>query len=163
MEAQNVLFAIAEISIGLAGFSGLVAAFSQRQGQTWRSDQKTRIVFLVVLSFSMIVASLMPPALSEWSSDASVIWGIPMIAFSSLAMGLLIYWIIVSRAQGYKIQFPRASIPMLAVATVLQLMVFLSGLGVILPHSPGLFIFGLLAILIFVANVFLALLNTMWD
>ena len=163
MDTQNVLFAIAEVSIGLAGFSGLVAAFSQRQGQAWRGDQKTRIVFLVVLSFGMIVTSLMPPALSEWSNAPSMIWGIPMTTYSILALGLLAYWVTVSRRQGYKIQFPKASYPILLLATVLQVTVLLSGLGIFLPYSSGLFVLGFLAILIFGANVFLALLNTIWE
>jgi len=54
---EDALFSIAEIGIGLAGFSGLVAAFVQHPGQTWRADQKARIVFLILLSFGLIVAA----------------------------------------------------------------------------------------------------------
>jgi hypothetical protein len=86
-----------------------------------------------------------------------------MTLYSILALGLLAYWMTVSRKQGYKIQFPKASYPILALATILQAAVLLSGLGIFLPYSSSLFVFGFLAILIFGANVFLALLNTIWE
>jgi hypothetical protein len=152
MNPQDILITIAEISIGLAGFSGLVAAFTQKQNRGWRSDQKTRIVFLIALSFGMIVTSLLPFAISDWSSEPRHVWGIPMVLYSTIVLGLLAYWITVSRKNGYQIQFPLASYPILVVGTVLQILVLISGLGLFMPYSPGLFVY-----------VFLALLNTIWE
>ena len=163
MNPQDILITIAEISIGLAGFSGLVAAFTHKANQGWRPDQKTRIIFLITLSFGMIVTSLLPFAISDWSSEPSHIWGIPMILYSTLVLCLLVYWVTVTRKNDYKIQFPYASYPIMVVGTILQILVLLSGLGVFMPYSPGLFVLGFLGILVFGANVFLALLNTTWE
>jgi hypothetical protein len=160
---EDALQSIAEIAIGLAGFSGLVAAFSQRPGQSWRADQKTRIVFLVILSFGMIICALLPYAMSGISDAPALVWGIPMVSYSITAIGLLGYWIVLSRRRGYKLQFPLVSIPIVAGSASLQVVVLLSGFGLIWPYSPTLFVFGLLSILLFGANMFLALLHITWS
>jgi hypothetical protein len=163
MTPQDSLFAIAEIGIGLAGFSGLVAAFVQHSGQTWRLDQKTRIVLLIMLSFGMIVCALIPYALSGVTNSPDLIWGLPMIAFSILCISLLGYWIRVSRKHGFRLLFPFISVPVLTIAAALQVLAFLSGIGVVYPYSPALFVFGLLSVLVFGANIFLALLYSIWE
>jgi len=163
MTPQDALFSIAEIGIGLAGFSGLVAAFLQPSGHKWRPEQKTRIVFLIVLSFGMIVCSLAPYALAGIGNSPALVWGVPMVAFSSLGIGLVIYWMMASRRPEFKLRFPLFSIPIVIVATALQVAAFLSGLGLIFPYSQTLFVFGFLSVLVFGANVFLALLYSVWE
>lgn len=163
MAPEDSLFAIAEIGIGLAGFSGLVAAFVEHSGQSWRADQKTRIVLLIILSFGMIVSALLPYALSGINTSPALVWGIPMIAFSSLCMILAGYWIAASLKHGFKLLFPMFSIPILTGAMILEVMTFLSGLGWILPYSPTVFVSGLLLVLVFGANIFLALLYSIWN
>jgi len=86
-----------------------------------------------------------------------------MVLYSTLVLALLTYWVIVSRKNGYTIQFPYASYPIMLIGAILQLLVLLSGLGILLPYSPGLFVLGFLGIFVFAANVFLALLNTIWE
>jgi len=163
MTPEESLASIAEIGIGLAGFSGLVAAFVQHSGESWRADQKARIVLLIALSFGLIVCALAPYALSGVSTSPAVVWGAPMVAFSALCMGLLVHWIAVSRKRGFKLQFPLLSIPIISVAAAIQVLAFVSGLGWILPYSPAVFVFGFLSILVFGAIVFLALLHTIWE
>ena len=48
------------------------------------------------------------------------------------------------------------------IAAGLQVVAGLSGLGLIFPFSPVIFIFGLLAILLFSGTMFLALLHITW-
>ena len=163
MAPEDSLFSIAEISIGLAGFSGLVAAFVQHSGKPWRADQKTRIGLLIALSFGMIVAALAPYALSGVSTSPAVVWGAPMIGFSVLTIALLGHWIVVSRRFGFKLQFPTLSVPVLCAATGLQGIALLSGLGWVWPYSPTIMVFGFLSVLLFGAIVFMALLNTIWE
>ena len=162
MTPQDALLSIAEIAIGLAGFSGLVAAFGQRPGPSWKDDQKTRLVFLVIRSFAMIIAAILPFALSGISDSPALIWGLPMVAYSMVALTLLVYWIVLARRRNYNLQFPVVSLVIILIATGLQVLAGLSGLGLIFPFSPVIFVFGLLAILLFSANMFLALLHITW-
>jgi len=163
MTPEDALFSIAEISIGLAGFSGLVAAFVQHEGQSWRLDQKTRIVLLIVLSFGVIVSALTPYALSGISTSPALIWGVPLVAFSVLCIGLLVFWTVLSRRHGFTLLFPLTSIPILLVATTLQVVALLSGLGLIFPYSSTVLVLGFLSVLVFGANMFLALLYSIWE
>jgi peptidoglycan/LPS O-acetylase OafA/YrhL len=163
MTPEDSLFSIAEISIGLAGFSGLVAAFVQHPGQSWRADQKARIVLLVALSFGMIIAALAPYALSGISTSPALVWGAPMVTFSTLCIALLTHWVVVARKRDFKLQFPLISIPTIAAAAALQILAFLSGWGWIFPYSPAVFVLGLLSVLVFGAIVFLALLDSIWE
>lgn len=162
MTPQDSLLPIAEIGIGLAGFSGLVAAFVQHSGQAWRLEQKARIILLIILSFGLMVAALMPYALSGLSSSPALIWGVPMIAFSLLCFSLLYYWIRISRKHRFRLHYPMVSIPVMVFAASLQIMCLLSGFGLIFPYSTTLFVLGLLSVLTFGANIFLALLQSIW-
>lgn len=162
MTPGDALLSIAEIAIGLAGFSGLVAAFGQRPGYAWKGDQKTRIVFLVILSFAMIITAILPFALSGISDSPALVWGVPMVAYSAVALTLLSYWVVLARRHNYSLQFPVVSKLIMFVAAGLQIVAALSGLGLIFPFSPVIFIFGLLAILLFSATMFLALLHITW-
>ena len=163
MTPQDALFSIAEIGIGLAGFSGLVAAFIQPTGHSWRPEQKTRIVLLILLSFGIIVCALAPYPLTGISESPALVWGAPMITFSILSIVLCVYWVSVSRRRGFKLQFPWFSTPIIFFALVLQVTVLLSGLGLIFPYSPTIFVFGFLSVLVFGANLFLALLYSIWN
>jgi hypothetical protein len=163
MAPEDTLFSIAEISIGLAGFSGLVAAFVQQEGQSWKPDQKARIVLLIVLSFGMVVCSMAPYALSGISAAPAIVWGVPMTVFGILTWMLLGYWVVVARKHHFRLQFPLLSIPTLCAAAALQAACLLSGIGLFLPYSPTLFVFGFLSVLLFGAILFLALLNSIWN
>ncbi|MCB1670568.1 MAG: hypothetical protein R3F41_20490 [Gammaproteobacteria bacterium] len=162
MTPEDSLLAISEIGIGLAGFSGLVAAFVQHSGQEWRLEQKARIVLLIILSFGLMISSLIPFALSGINDSPALVWGTPMVAFSLLCLSLLVVWIRTSRKYGFRLYFPFISLPIMSVASTLQVIGILSGIGLIFPYSPTLFVFCLLSVLIFGANIFLALLYSIW-
>jgi hypothetical protein len=163
MAPVDVLQSIAEIAIGLAGFSGLVAAFAQRPGHTWKGDQKVRIVILVILSFGMMIAALLPFALSGISESEAVVWGVPMVSFSTVALFMLGYWAFKARKYGFRLQFPFISLPIIALASTMQIVTLLSGFGLIVPYSPAVLVAGMLSVLLFAATMFLALLHITWN
>ncbi len=163
MVPEDALAAFAEIGIGLAGFSGLVAAFVQHSGEPWREDQKARIVLLIVMSFGMIICALLPYALTGISTAPALVWGLPMVIFSALCIGLLAHWALLARSRGFSLRFPWISVPVLLVAGGLQLLSLLSGLGLVFPYSPTIFLLGFLTLLVFGALVFLALLSSIWN
>jgi len=162
MAPEDALFAITEVSIGLAGFSGLVAAFVQHEGKAWQRDQKARIVLLIVMSFGTIACALAPYALSGFTASPAIVWGIPMVTFSMLSMALLVHWVVLSRQYNFRLHFPWVSLPVLTAAVLLQIVNFCSGLGLVYPYSSALFVLGFLSVLVFGAIVFLALLESVW-
>ena len=76
MEHQEELLNIAEISIAIAGFSGLMAAFLQRGGL--EKLDRVRFVNLFVTAFSTLVLAYVPIVVADLSV---AIW-----SYSSLAM-----------------------------------------------------------------------------
>jgi len=104
-----------------------------------------------------------PYALAGINQSPALVWGVPMVVFSLLSMVVLTYWMGVSRRRGFKLQFPWISTPIIFVAASLQITAFLSGLGLIMPYSSTIFVFGFLSVLVFGANVFLALLYSIWN
>ena len=163
MAPEDVLQSIAEIGIGLAGFSGLVAAFAQRPGHTWKGEQKVRIVILVILSFGMMIGALLPFALTGISESEALVWGVPMVGFSAVALTMQGYWSVKARKYGFKLQFPLVSLPIITLASTMQVITMLSGFGLIFPYSPAVFVSGMLSVLLFTATMFLALLHITWN
>ena len=88
MDGQDELLTIAEIAVGLAGFSGVVAAFIQR-GSLSAAD-RLRFVALFVTAFTALVLAFVPIMLAYggfqdenlWhlSSTVMVLIGLPVIA-----------------------------------------------------------------------------------
>ena len=60
MEPSDALFNVVEASIALAGFAGIVTALGQRSSGRWRSNDRARIV-------DLLVATLIPFGLSLFS------------------------------------------------------------------------------------------------
>ena len=67
LEHKDELLNIAEISIGIAGFSGVIAAFLQRGG-LGRFD-RVRFVNLFVTAFSLLILSYVPIVVAELSTS----------------------------------------------------------------------------------------------
>jgi hypothetical protein len=85
VDARDELLTIAEIAVGLAGFSGVVAAFMQRGGLSLLD----RTLFLVLFStaFVALFLAFVPIALARAGLEGEPLW-----RASSIAMGLV--WIV---------------------------------------------------------------------
>jgi hypothetical protein len=79
MEARDELLTIAEISIGIAGFSGVIAAFLQRGGL--HPLDRIRFVMLFAMAFTTLVLAYTPIVVSHLVDGTSLIW-----AYSSATM-----------------------------------------------------------------------------
>ncbi len=72
MEEESALFIVAEVSIGLAGFTGVVAALQGRDG--WDAFDVWRVVSLLCITFSCLFVSLMPVGLHAAGLSDSAVW-----------------------------------------------------------------------------------------
>lgn len=88
MDQTEVLLTVAEVALGLAGFSGVMTAFRQRPGQL-TAVEIYRLAVLPGASFGAMFLAFLPLALEQlgingasvWSSASSV-----MAAFSVIAV-----------------------------------------------------------------------------
>ncbi len=87
MGAEDALFTIAEMAIGVAGFSAIVAAFAGR-GPLSLTDRR-RFVWLFTCSFVAALLAYVPVLLREASLSGPDLW-----RYSSASMSLV--WVVAS-------------------------------------------------------------------
>ena len=81
MEGSNELTVLAEVSVALAGFSGLVVAV--RRGESSHPWETFRAVALLITGFSVLLQSLFPFVIHSFGATGPSIWRL------SSALGLL--------------------------------------------------------------------------
>ncbi len=79
MQGADSLFVLAEISIGLAGFTGITAALYARG--TWHPHDTWRAVSLLVMSFGALGFALIPYGLLSIGVPDAALWRILSAAF----------------------------------------------------------------------------------
>lgn len=90
MEGESVFLTIAEISVALAGFSGVVAVVGRRSGGRWRSGELLRFWQMLEVSLTALVFSLLPFIFHFSGLSDAYTWACcsGMLAFvSSVQMG----------------------------------------------------------------------------
>ena len=89
MGAEDALFTIAEMAVGVAGFSAIVAAFTG-QGPLTVTDRR-RVVWLFTCSFAAALLAFVPVLLREASLSGPDLW-----RYSSASMSLV--WVVAAAA-----------------------------------------------------------------
>ena len=73
MEGADGLQIIAEVSVGLAGFTGVVLALARGPGE-WHPFDSLRIFGLLSVSLATVVLALLPSGLAYAGLDGPVLW-----------------------------------------------------------------------------------------
>jgi hypothetical protein len=136
MDAASFLSSTVEIAIGIAGFSGIVAAIRRRSIAGWPPGQRIMLQILFFASAAAIVFSLLPPFLFEAGIDPGLGWkisGLLLTAWIVLASG---FRVAQSRAETVPMPIPRGVMVFAAVAVFLQLY-NLTGEGRAWPYLVG--------------------------
>jgi hypothetical protein len=156
LEAFDTLLTLAEVSLGLAGFAGIVVVLGRGPGALPLADS-FRLLILVALSLGTLFLSLIPIALSfvgvdepelwQWSSAIMVAGVVPAHLFG--LSRLLRHW-----AELVEV-IPVYMIPFAAFAFLANLIAQVCNvLGVAWLPSFGVYLFGLLLYLLFAAIQF---------
>ena len=70
----SILETVAEISVALAGFAGIVATFQFREGDTPSAGKIVALTIIVNMGFSCGVFSFLPLLLFSFTSDEATVW-----------------------------------------------------------------------------------------
>ena len=151
---------IAEISIGLAGFSGLVVALRK---DSWPLDdvQKYRLRILFSLSFGAMFLSLLPDTLMSFSVPDERIWFDSSAAIFAYSFLFITWWIRSSRQIARivpEIFNWRAFSTMATGHTIILLLQLAVMLGLLENRAPGVITLGLIWYLIHAAQQFVRML-----
>ena len=85
MEGSEALIVIAEVSVALAGFAGIVAVFRQGEVAAWPSIELFRFRFMVEVSLFTLLASTFPFVFFYLSVPDPHIWALSSGLFSIVA------------------------------------------------------------------------------
>ena len=92
MEIPGFYQTIAEISVAIAGFSGLIIALRKDSGPL-TAVQKYRLQVLLLLSFGAMFLSLVPEFLLNWGVSAETLWLVFAITLIVCSLLFLAWWL----------------------------------------------------------------------
>ncbi len=151
---------IAEISIGLAGFSGLVVALRKASGPI-DEIQKYRLRILFSLSFGAMFLSLLPDTLVNFGVPDERVWIDSSAAIFACSFLFIAWWIVSSRRMARIAPeiFSWAAFSTMATGhTIVLLLQLAVMLGLLETRAPGVIAFGLMWYLIHAAQQFVRML-----
>ncbi len=90
---QDTLYILAELSIALAGFTGIVTALGRRAERRWEPDERARLESLLWAAGGGVVASLAPPIAASSGMAEATVWrlGNGVFALAHLVGGAWFY------------------------------------------------------------------------
>jgi hypothetical protein len=148
IDVANALLAIAQVAIGLAGFSAILVALSRKPHQ-WTPVDAFRIRNILALSFQTAFLSLIPLSLALFSLPESTVWKI-----SPLILAIAIFGDVLLVLGGvYRLSRLERAVLKIAVVTTVTTILFamavlelLTAFGIIGP-AQGMFFLGLIVLL----------------
>ena len=156
LQAAQVLTVIAEISIALVGFSGIVVSFRQRGIEAWPPHELIRLRFMLAVACVTLLFSLLPFVPHHLGAQTSATWVLSSAVFSAGLFGvaLVSYF-------GTKAYLNRLSRPWfftyLAGSIAAGVGLLCNGLGVLGTTFPGVYLAGLGWLLFFSTTLFIRL------
>ena len=145
----DALSTIAEIALGLAGFSGVVVVLGRQPGAFTRVEAG-RLVLLLVSSIGAMFLALLPLSLAPLELSDSLLWRISAATFTAFCLG---YWLIGrSRVRIVRTHAPEVysfavsvfNYATVGTAVILQLVVLARPADL----GPGFYVLGLLGLLL---------------
>lgn len=160
MATPDSLQTIAEVGIGLAGFSGLIVALRRTSGPL-DEIQKFRMSLLFVLAFGAIFLSFLPDLLTSLNVPEQRTWLDASASLFAYSLVLLWWWFGGSRRHAKVVPeiFNWYAFTLMSVGHVIVVVLqFAVMLGLFETRAPGIFMLGLTWYLIHAAQQFVRML-----
>ena len=160
MESVDILQTIAEVGIGLAGFSGLIVALRRDAGPL-DEVRKFRLKLLLLLAFGAIFLSFLPDLLAGMAVPAGRIRFDASASLFSYSIILLWWWFSGSRRLAKVVPeiFNWYAFTTMAVGHVIVVVLQLGVMqGLFEARAPGIFSLGLAWYLVHAAQQFMRML-----
>ena len=148
IDVANALLALAQVAVGVAGFSAILIALSGKPHQ-WTPVDAFRIRNILALSFQSVFLSLVPFVLAFFSLPEPTVWRVSLLI---LAIGSLGGVVLVLTGVYRLSSSERAVLKTLVVSSVAAVLCvmaaaeLLAAFGIVRPAS-GVFFLGVVALL----------------
>lgn len=90
MNPQDILLTFAEVSVALAGFIGITAAFRRRES-TWSAQDISSVRFVLEVSFTALFLSVLPAILVNLSVSEPIAWRAAGVIMAATLLALFVY------------------------------------------------------------------------
>ena len=160
MAEESLLLTIAEVSIGFAGFAGIVALFGRRAGGAWSTADQLRFNALVRHALLSLFAAFLPLAIFYVDPDHGSPWRL-----SSAVFGVVFLLLIrtglrrIPEASGDSEANIRGAWVLVAGFAVLALGLFLNAIGFVFQGDAGPYLVALFSSLVLTGVFFARLLR----
>lgn len=148
LDTQSILTTVAEVSIALAGFTGVVAVLGNRRKHDWTADERLQLRTLVETSLTALFASFAPSVLYLVITSEPAVWRTANLVLGTMHLANLVAFL--RRAKEAKPTASQKSLLVVGIAIILAH--FLASAGM-LSWYVMIFMIGLLQ------QVFIAALN----
>ena len=148
MDIQSILATVSEVSIALAGFTGVVAVLGNRRSHDWTAEERLQLRTLVETSLTALFASFAPSVLFLVLTSEPAVWRGANLFLGVLHFANLTAFLIRTREAK-----PTASQKGLLVIGIAIILAHFLAAANVLPWYTLIFILGLLQ------QVFIAALN----
>lgn len=156
-----IFYSLAEVSMALAGFSGIAAAFRLRGKNAWSAIELRVLWFLIIDSFLVVFLSFLPVLLFLGGVAEEMIW-----AICSIMLGA---WFVLGNFLGFRDNRRRhvikrvSRVPLIAflfnivmvVALIVAACLWLSAFDVLIPRGQAVYVGGLVVLMAFAVIEFL--------
>lgn len=157
---EAIFYALTEVAIALAGFSGIAAAFRLRGENAWSPTELRVLWFLIIDSFLVVFLSFIPIALHLATVSTDLIWAVCSVL---LAAWFIFGNLVVFQGERRKRVLKQAKTTITAslfkiitvIALIIALCLVLSAFDFLVPRGQAIYVGGLLALLAFAAVEFL--------
>jgi hypothetical protein len=138
---EESLTTLAEMSIAVAGFTGLIVTLRPTQSRKWSEQELIRIRGILALCLLVFLSSMLPYGLSGLTLDSRVVFGVPLAVYGGATTSIAL--LVTLRRGMVEVVAPRITRPIAAVFSAIGIAALLSGLGVIVPFSSGILVLAL--------------------
>jgi hypothetical protein len=157
MQGSDILTVIAEISVALAGFSGIVVALRHRALESWPAHEFSRFRNMLELAAYSIFFALFPFLPYHLGASSEVIWSLSSFALAAGLSGWLALTLYRTRGLVRK-SFPAAWFWLYTFGTVASsLLALVNALGLVGTPQLGVYLVCLGWMLFFAISLFVRL------
>lgn len=148
IDVANALLTLAQVAIGLAGFSAILVALSGKP-HLWTPVDAFRIRNILALSFQSVFLSLVPFVLVFFSLPESTVWKASLLIVAMATLGDVL--LVLSGV--YRLSRPQRAVLNAAVVSTVTVVLFVTAavelvaaFGIVRP-APAVFFLGLIVVL----------------
>jgi uncharacterized membrane protein YbhN (UPF0104 family) len=135
---------IAQIAIGLAGFTGVIVSFAT-QPERWTAVDRARLYLMLASSIAVLFLALLPLALAALGLQPAMLWRVSSAALLLASVAVVVGF--ASRLRGLDLRRRREFAPAiylpLVTGTLANLAVQAANVAGWLAHPDGVFLAGL--------------------